>query len=348
MTEAAIMRRIRRLYASAPIQNLTKDDRLVVISDLHMGDGGKLDDFRHNGDLLLTALKEYYLPGGFHLLLNGDIEELQRFAAPRIREQWAELFHLFNAFHSTNGLTRLVGNHDLSPGRFSFDGDPPGHALRLRSETGEIFVFHGHQASRYGPLFNRLKGWVLRWIASPLRIRNYTVAFNSRRKYRYEKRAYQFARNHRIMALIGHTHRPLFESMSRLDTLKMQIESACRELARTFDNELAKKTNQMKVEFFNLARSRKRYAGQSMLYDHGLLVPCLFNSGSGIGTGGITAIEFDRGKVNLVLWFLSSRNKRYMNVDGRKAQCMAGADVHRIALKTDDLGYILTRIRLLS
>lgn len=348
MTVAAIMRRLRRLHDTAPIHDLGGDHRLVIVSDLHLGDGGKMDDFRNNGELLHTALKDYYLPQKFHLVLNGDIEELQRFPAHRVRSRWNGLLTLFSLFQAGPGLTRIVGNHDMAPGHFFPEADNPGRALRLRGRSGEIFIFHGHQASRYGPLTNWIIGKGLRWIASPLRIRNYTVAFNSRHKYRYEKRVYRFARSRRVMAIIGHTHRPLFESMSRLDTLKMRIESACRSLARDPESGLADEVRKMKSEYFRLTRTRHKYAGQSMLYHRGLLVPCLFNSGCGIGPGGVTSLEIDHGQVNLVLWFHSSRNRRYMEAEGRPAARLGEGDMYRVVLKSDSLDYIQTRIRLLS
>ncbi|MDY0296377.1 MAG: hypothetical protein RB296_03580 [Acidobacteriota bacterium] len=348
MTASAVARRLARLHAAAPIRRLNKDDRLVVISDLHMGDGGRVDDFRHNGALVEAALRHHYLPQGFHLILNGDIEELQRFRAPRVRAQWHELLQLFSEFSAGSGLTRLIGNHDMSPEPLVAGMAKAGQALRLVGDGGEIFVFHGHQAALYGPAINRLLGWILRWIASPLGIRNYTVAFNSRRKYRYEQRVYQFARSHHLLAMIGHTHRPLFESISRLDTLKMRIEAACRDFARQPEPQLAAEIHHMKSEFFTLTRSPGKYAGQSMLYHQGLLVPCLFNSGSAIGPGGVTALEIDRGIANLALWFHSSRNRRYLQVEERHAVRLENTDIHRVPLKTEDLNYIQTRIRLLS
>lgn len=348
MTGAAITRRLRRLYDTSPVRDLGESQRLVVVSDLHLGDGGKLDDFRNNGDLLHSAMKDFYLPENFHLVLNGDIEELQRFSAERVRSRWKELLELFSLFQAGAGLTRLVGNHDTDPGPFFAGADHPGRSLRLRGDSGEIFIFHGHQASRLGPLTNWIVGKGLRWVASPLGIRNYTVAFNSRHKYRYEKRVYRFARSRRVLAIIGHTHRPLFESMSRLDTLKMRIESACRRLAREPAFRLEEQVRQMKGEYFQLTRTRHKYAGQSMLYHRGLLVPCLFNSGCGIGSGGVTALEIDNRRINLVLWFHSSRNRRYMETEGRRASRLGDKDIYRVVLKTDSLDYIQTRIRLLS
>ena len=36
------------------------DDRIVIISDLHMGNNTRRDDFRKNADLFELALKKYY------------------------------------------------------------------------------------------------------------------------------------------------------------------------------------------------------------------------------------------------------------------------------------------------
>ena len=69
----------------------------------------------------------------------------------------------------------------------------------------------------------------LKFVAVPLRIKNYSVAHNKTKKSHVEKMAYDFARSKHIVSIIGHTHRPLFESFSKLDSLKFRIESKLRE-----------------------------------------------------------------------------------------------------------------------
>ena len=100
--------------------------------------------------------------------------------------------------------------------------------MKLRLGDKLLFIVHGHQTSHLNWAFQTLGILFLRWLLHPLGIGNYTVARSSSRRFRVEKRIYLFARRKKIMALIGHTHRPLFESLSRLDTLKIEIENLCR------------------------------------------------------------------------------------------------------------------------
>ena len=341
-------KRLKRLMENAQSLSLKENRALVIFSDLHMGDGSRVDDFRGNALLLSSALRGYYLEQEYTLVLNGDIEELQRFSKEKVRKRWKEMLGLFLRFQSGGGLFRLEGNHDMTPGVFLSQAKPPVKAMKLEWRSGNILILHGHQASFFGPLSNRILGLGLRYLASPLGIRNYTVAFNSHRKYRFEKRIYDFARQHRILAVMGHTHRPLFESLSRLDTLKMKIEQACRRYAREREDGLEGEILHMKEEYLRLLHNHRKYAGHSMLYHSGPLVPCLFNSGSGIGPGGITAIEITDGMIALVLWFHRSRNPRYLEVEGRRAIPMGDSDIYRVVLKQDSLDYMFTRIHLLS
>ena len=52
--------------------------KYAVISDIHLGDGGRADDFRNNEETLGTAL-QHYRNSGYTLILLGDIEELWQF-----------------------------------------------------------------------------------------------------------------------------------------------------------------------------------------------------------------------------------------------------------------------------
>lgn len=85
--------------------------KLVVFSDLHMGDGGKNDDFLPNADLFFQALT-HYRNEGHVLVLNGDIEELQRSSLPKIMRRHEKVYSLFDVFHSENRLYKTIGNHD--------------------------------------------------------------------------------------------------------------------------------------------------------------------------------------------------------------------------------------------
>ena len=79
--------------------------KVLVISDFHMGNGGRTDDLIRNASLLKDLLKEYYLPNDYHLILNGDIEELQRFSLSAVQKQWKKLYSVFDRFAEKNCRT---------------------------------------------------------------------------------------------------------------------------------------------------------------------------------------------------------------------------------------------------
>src|SRR5208337_1048219 len=103
---------LQELFDAAPRVALGPGGRFVVWSDLHMGDGGPQDDFRRNADLVQAVLRRYYLNAGYSLVLNGDIEELQRFRLGAIQSRWQEMFSLFEEFRRKTDLYKIVGNHD--------------------------------------------------------------------------------------------------------------------------------------------------------------------------------------------------------------------------------------------
>jgi hypothetical protein len=59
--------RIRRLP-------LSEDTKLIIMSDMHRGDGTRSDDFAHNSLIYKCAL-DYYLANGFTYIELGDAEE---------------------------------------------------------------------------------------------------------------------------------------------------------------------------------------------------------------------------------------------------------------------------------
>jgi hypothetical protein len=87
--------------------------KYVILSDLHLGDGGSKDDLRHN-KCLIESLLIYYLQNDYHLILNGDIEDLNKFSYSDIRHAWDTLFNIFHRFHREKRLIKIVGNHDMA------------------------------------------------------------------------------------------------------------------------------------------------------------------------------------------------------------------------------------------
>ncbi len=345
--------RLDRLLQNAPELAPGPDHRLVIFSDLHLGDGGGSDDFKKNAELFLAALRRRYLEGNFTLILNGDIEELARFSLASIATRWLEVYGVWSEFAARGALIKLTGNHDLAllrrrPRDLPF---PVQEALKLRLGSKTLFILHGHQTSHLNWAFQTLGILFLRWLLHPLGFGNYTVARSSRRRFNVEKRVYGYARRKKIMALIGHTHRPLFESLPRLDTLKIEIENLCRRYPRAAaagKRELERKLERLKAEYVKLQQRDRRVHSAENLYHDGPLLPCLFNSGCGIGRHGITAIEIVQGRAALVYWFDRRRSGKYFESEGTQPQQLGDSDYFRVVLKEEDLDYIFTRINLLG
>ena len=358
---------LQRLFDSSPVRELSSSDKLVVVSDLHLGDGGSRDDFLSNGDLLEQVLRRYYLMNDFSLVLNGDIEELQRFPFDAILRRWQVFYELFRQFAHRTEIYRIVGNHDDALWHFDMPSldHPLFAALRLSFGSDTIFLFHGHQATIFFERFNEVSGFFLRHFANRLNIRNIPVHYESTKRYRTEHRVYAFSSARKIVSIIGHTHRPLFESLSKIDTLKFRIEQLCRDypvVSPRARQAIEKVVEGYKEELTHLWDKDRRDGMRSGLYNEQISVPCLFNSGCAIGKRGVTAIEIAEGQIRLVHWFDRRRSDRYLaNGNGRAARRVGdfpteGNEVRRLddteyyrtVLKKDRLEYVFSRIRLLA
>lgn len=364
------------LLARAPREAIGPGDRVVIFSDLHMGSGGSRDDFLPNAALLQAALERYYLAGHYRLILNGDVEELQRCHLPDIRRHWAPFYALLAEFARRDRLERIVGNHDaeLALRQDPFPAPRLLEGLRLELDGNSLFLFHGHQASLLQTRFLGLSAAALRYVANPLGIRSWSVSRSNPRRFRVERRVYSFAHRRRVLALIGHTHRPLFESLSKLDVLRFRIERLCRELSEGHGKRRKRLEADLladKADLERLLNKRGRAEDASAtLYTSPLMVPCLFNSGCCIGKRGLTGIEIAGGRIALVHWFDRTRSERYLGESeraterrsdraarqtdrivrraDRTAQPLPGTPYFRVSLQEDTLAYLFTRIRLLA
>ena len=323
----------------------------MVFSDLHLGAGGRRDDFRHNGSLMQAILSAYYLPAQAHVILNGDIEEHHRSRSHEIREQWEPLLCLFDAFAVRGHLDRIWGNHDPKRSIVPRETPWPLHeALLLQDGAGrDLMVFHGHQAHLNQDLWHRLAGWVLRFLAHPLGIPNYAVSFRSPKRYAVEQRVYHFARSRGVLALIGHTHRPLFESMSKRDRCRFRLEALCRCYPLVAEEEKGPIEREVRRLNEILQRSPLDWNGrQGGVYDPLGLVPCLFNSGCGIGRKGLTCLELSGGELRLVYWFDGRLSQTYLQEGVGEVESLDGGQWHRVVLARESLDVLFARLFLLG
>ena len=344
---------------SSPVLHLDGDSRIVFLSDLHMGDGGRSDDLEHNRDLAMTALERWYLERGYTLILGGDVEDLQKFKLGKIERAWGGLYGLFDAFAERGALYKLVGNHDLALIRESDYPYPLSHGLRLERGGRTIFCFHGHQASKLFVNYRYLGDFVVRYLAKPLKIKNASISGDSRQTFKAERRIYRASKKLGIVSICGHTHRPLFESLSKYDSLRWSIEELlCEYPAASPERKekIAQLVGLYRAECERLGKAELRWDLSKSLYEEkALLIPCVFNSGCATGRKGITAIEIESspsaptgGRISLVHWANEGQARPYLVEEALLEDRIEGTGASRYLLRQAELDQVFARIDLLG
>ena len=89
--------------------SLSEDKPLILMSDMHRGDGTSADDFAHNSLLYKCALT-YYLENGFTYIELGDAEELwENQSFDQIYITHSSIYEILARFHDPDPLkTRYI------------------------------------------------------------------------------------------------------------------------------------------------------------------------------------------------------------------------------------------------
>ena len=335
------------------VLDISNGGKVLILSDLHMGCGSSDDLDYDNGEMLTCILEEYYHKSGWYLILNGDIEELQKFKLDDIRERWASLYRVFNLFAKENRLYKTVGNHD----DLLVTKKTPSYPYNIHSvvkiETGIVpaYIYHGHQLSTIYSRFNSIFGFFIKNLLKPLGIRNISDSRSPYKRFHIEKLAYAFSLKNHCLSIIGHTHRPLFESLGRFDYIKFEIERLCRDYPSSLGEDRARIENEvtaLRQDLTKLKQKERRDVHSQSLYGDELPVPCLFNSGSTLGKKGLNAIEITNEDISLIYWFSDDRSKKFVTRGYYKIEKIKNRPYRRAVLNNNRLDYIYARIKLLG
>lgn len=323
----AIINRLNNLHKdNKGIKKLPLDikDKYVVFSDLHLGDGGKADNFTHNEETMRCALK-YYKNNGYSIILLGDIEEFWQFDFDMIRNRYDKnIYKLLRGF-PTNSVHRVFGNHDIEWAGFPDPIEDTGNQLPRVPEAvmlgKDIFLVHGHQ----GDELSDKKVWSSRfWVrvfkkieplARKFGYENYAATKSQIPKDR-ERVYYTWAKDNKMILICGHTHRAIFASRSYYEWLKEQIElkKSEKEQSSTDSEKQKKLSKDIKKLKKELRVEKRRGRDINPLETDREPLPCYFNSGSGLYRKGITNIEIEKDKIRLIKWqtdvTLSLENRR--------------------------------------
>ena len=282
--------------------------KMLIFSDQHKGARTGADDFMICEPNYLEAL-EYYHQNGFHFVGLGDCEELWENTVMAVKKQQVPAFEKEKKFISGNAFIKIFGNHDLY-----WQNDPfasimlkeiygtnvpiyEGVVLQtvINNKQLNIFCTHGHQGDAVsdGNWFSKFfvsKIWAP--LQSFLKINPNTPAYDASLKTIHNQIMYEWsARQKDLLLITGHTHQPVFESLTHIERLYRQLL-----FARQVNDESMISTLQKEIEF-------RKFEYTTISDEYLKLMPTYFNSGCCcFSDGDITGIEIAEGNLRLIKW----------------------------------------------
>ena len=357
-------KKLTKLFDSLkpPLPFNPQEDKYVIFSDQHIG----MAEFDGNKDLYLKALA-YYYKSEYKMIVVGDYEELHRYGIKELKQKYDEVYAVERKFLEEDRYFRIFGNHDIDwnkPKRVRkhLHDVMPGleivEAIKFSWNGNFIFLTHGHQGNFINDnmgIFGRI---VLRYIARPLGISSLTSPakrYTLRRKD--ENKYYEWAKENKVLFIAGHTHRPMFESLTKADRMQIEMESLIRKYVSTTAPDEKQKIEdeiiKLKADFERVRKEEGEKAKWTGLGQPCQVVPCYSNDGSCLHGNGITCIELCDGKMRLSLLYdekIEANKAKYMRA-GTADLLPSDPDAagyKKQILEEEELDYIFTRIRLLS
>jgi predicted phosphodiesterase len=307
------------------------EDKFVIFSDQHKGARNYADDFMVAEKNYLAAL-DYYHQQQFHYINLGDSEELWKNGIFSVRKYNKETFEKEKLFLQSNAFTKVFGNHDLY-----WDNDPLAsimlfqlygrqvkvyEGLILKTEiNGEplsIYLTHGHQGDLQSD-----GNWFSKWFVSNiwgplqayLQINPNTPATNDHLKTQHNQIMYEWSSSKNNLFLItGHTHQPVFRSLTHLERLYINLEDA----GKSGNTALVKELEKQIEKHVRKGEDKFTFPGYR---------PSYFNTGCCcFDDGDITGIEIADGCIRLVKWEYdqSGKSERIILEESTLQEVMAG------------------------
>ena len=282
--------------------------RFIIFSDHHKGCRNGADDFTLCETNYLAAL-DYYNLHGYHYIALGDCEELWENLWPQVKKAQKPSFAKEAEFIPKNAFIKIFGNHDLF-----WDNDPFAPMLLkevygyevpiyeavilqtiINNKTINIFCTHGHQGDEVSD-GNWFSKWFVSRVWAPLQsflqINPNTPAYDAQLKTVHNQLMYEWSALQKDLFLItGHTHQPLFESLTHLERLYRQLLFARQMQDKEMITVLEKEIQTRKFEY--------NYVSDNYLK----LRPTYFNTGCCcFSDGDITGIEIEENCFRLIKW----------------------------------------------
>lgn len=283
-------------------------NKFIIFSDQHKGRKNGADDFAAAEQAYLDAL-QYYCEEGYHLITLGDSEELWENTLLQVRKHNAASFEAEAKFLKRNAFTKIFGNHDLD---WEIDPLAPTYlkdiykgdivaleGISLQASINDrivtVFCTHGHQGDLQsdGNWFSKFfvsKIWAP--LQAYLRINPNTPAYDKQLKSLHNNFMYEWSAQQKDLILItGHTHQPVFESLTHTERLLRKKQSALAENNPEWAKAIADE-----IEW------RKRTENE-IPSNYLKMKSSYFNSGCCCySDGDITGIEIAEEEIRLIKW----------------------------------------------
>jgi UDP-2,3-diacylglucosamine pyrophosphatase LpxH len=285
----------------------------VIFSDQHKGARTRADDFLACERTYLQAL-QYYHDAGYTLVVLGDVEELWEEDPGPVLDSYTAVFVKEAEFFQDGRYIRVYGNHDIFwhaadnvdqyldvyyPGITPIDGVVFNFSQEGR-RIGEVFLAHGHQGVIDIGAVSNISRIAVRWFWRTFQILTgkgrTTPAEDACLRGKHDTRMYTWAdEQSKLILIAGHTHRPIWSSMTHLEQLRSQLFTLQCADPRPDDYEEQAARLQAEIQ--------KRLQEHPPCNDTIKTNPCYFNTGCcSFSDGDITGIEIDAGQIRLIKW----------------------------------------------
>jgi hypothetical protein len=230
------LKRISKVFESADVISFDDSSKIILMSDVHRGDGSWADDFSKNQNLFFAALTHYYNENYTYIEI-GDGDELwKNKRLSDIIHVHSDAFWLLSKFFDEGRLYFIFGNHDMVKRNDKFVKSNlyqyfneqekkyiplfenikvhEGLVLRHKVTEQKILLIHGHQASFLDYEMWRLSRFLVRYLWRPLELFGVNDPTNTAKNYdkkdAIEKKLTEWTLREKHMLIAGHTHRPMF------------------------------------------------------------------------------------------------------------------------------------------
>ena len=231
---------LNMLFKFSETIDINEKSKIIILSDVHRGDGGYADSLIGNRNIYFAALS-YYYDEGYTLIEAGDGDELWKNKSfIDIAYNYKGIFKMLNKFNSENRLHIIYGNHDEKKsdiffmekevkklvginGKFGNDfidivnkiKFKEGLILNYKNQSNKIFITHGHQLDRMNYEFCIISRFLVRYFWRFLEgVAGFKEPISPANNYKkggiIDEKLEKWAKENDAFLICGHTHKSRF------------------------------------------------------------------------------------------------------------------------------------------